>query len=416
MRQWRVERLGRRGDGVAHAIDGSGAQALAALTLPGEVIEGAAENGRIAQPRINVPSPMRVTAPCPHYRACGGCALMHARDDFVQDWKAGIVTSALAAQGIDAQVTTRHTSPPRSRRRAVLAGRRTKRGALVGLHARASDVIVDLRECLVVTPAVLAALPLLREITVAGASRAGTLELTVIDGPERLDVSVTGGKPADGPLMSTLARLAEAGDLARLSWGGESLTRRRPWLAMGRARVVPPPGAFLQATADGQAALTTAVLAAATGTRRVVDLFSGCGTFSLPLAETAEVLAVEGLPEPLAALDAAWRGAPGLRQLAVESRDLARRPLLPAELGGFDTIVIDPPRAGAPAQAAQIAASTVPQVVWISCDPVSFARDARVMLAGGYALTQLGMVDQFRWSPHVETAAVFRRTPGHATA
>ncbi|AXC48530.1 class I SAM-dependent RNA methyltransferase [Paracoccus suum] len=414
MNQWQVERLGRRGDGVAHALDGSGARALAGLTLPGEVIAGTPVDGRIAQPAIVTPSPDRVAAPCPHYRACGGCTLMHARDDFVADWKVGIVTGALAAQGIAATVAAQHASPPRSRRRAVLAGRRTKRGALVGLHARASDVIVDLHECLVVTPAILAALPLLRELTVAGASRAGTLDLTVIDGPEGLDVSVTGGKPADAALTSDLARLAEAGNLARLTWDGESLTRRRPWIAIGPARVVPPPGGFLQATAEGQAALTAAVLAGTAGARRVVDLFAGCGTFSLPLAQTAEVVAIEGLAPPLDALQAAWRAMPGLRQLSVESRDLARRPMTAAELAGFDAIVIDPPRAGATPQAAQIAASDVPQVVWISCDPVTFARDARVMVAGGYELARLEVVDQFLWSPHVETSAVFRRAPGHA--
>lgn len=404
MSLWTVERLGRRGDGVAA---GEGGRALAALTLPGEVIEGEAVDGRIAAPRIVTPSADRVAARCRHFRACGGCMLMHGRDRFVARWKAGIVEGALAAQGIAAEVSAVHTSPPRSRRRAVFSGRRTKRGALVGFHARASGQIVDVLDCHVVRPAIQAALPLLRRITEAGASRQGELSLVVTEGPEGLDVAVTGGKPVEAELLQTLAALAAKGDLARLSWNGEPITRRAPWLPMGRARVVPPPGAFLQATAEGEAALTAAVRRIVAGADRVVDLFAGCGTFALPLSETAEVHAVEGLAAPLAALDSGWRGARGLRRVSTEVRDLARRPLLADELARVDAIVIDPPRAGAEAQARQIATSGVPRLAWISCDPVSFARDARLLNAGGYDLVHLSVVDQFRWSPHIETVAAF---------
>lgn len=412
MSLWTVERLGRRGDGVAVS---DGGQALAPLVLPGEVIAGEAVEGRIAAPRIVTPSPDRVRAPCPHYRACGGCSLMHAGDGFVAGWKAGVVTRALAAHGIVAEVAAVHTSPPRSRRRAVLAGRRTKKGAIVGLHGRASEVVVDLADCLVLRPAIVAALPVLRQVVEAGASRSATLDIAVTEGPEGLDVAVSGGKPADGALMADLATLAAAGDLARLTWAGDSLTRRAPWLPMGRARVVPPPGAFLQATVEGQAALTDAVLAATAGARRVLDLFAGCGTFALPLAERAEVHAVEGLAAPLSALDSAARGTPGLRRVTTEVRDLARRALSAEELSGLDAIVIDPPRTGAEAQAAALSAAQVPVVAWISCDPVTFARDARTMIAGGYTLDRLEVIDQFRWSPHVETSAVFRRPAGRAT-
>ena len=176
MTVWTVERLGRRGDGVAVAGD---ARALAPLVLPGEEIEGPAEDGRIPAPRILTPSPDRVRAPCPHYRACGGCALMHGSDGFVAGWKVGVVERALAAQGFAARVEGIATSPPRSRRRAVLSGRRTKKGALVGFHARASDVVVDLDECLVVRPSILAAVPDLRRLVALGGSRAGEVTLAV---------------------------------------------------------------------------------------------------------------------------------------------------------------------------------------------------------------------------------------------
>ncbi|MDO5630802.1 MAG: class I SAM-dependent RNA methyltransferase [Paracoccus sp. (in: a-proteobacteria)] len=403
---WTIERLGRRGDGVAVSGDD---RALAPLTLPGEVIEGQAEDGRIPAPRIITPSPDRVRALCPHYRACGGCSLMHASDGFVADWKQQVVETALAAQGISRAVDAVHTSPPRSRRRAVLSARRTKKGALVGFHARASDVIVDVTDCHVLHPAIMAALPLLRQIVAAGASRSGEVSMTVIHTPAGLDVTVTGGKPADAALTQELAGLAAQGDLARLTWGDVPLTRRAPALPMGRALVVPPPAAFLQATAEGEAALLAEVRAAITGAIRIADLYAGIGTFALPLAEQAQIHAVEGLSAPLAALDAGWRCAQGLRRITTETRDLAKRPLLPDELARFDAIVIDPPRAGAEAQIRQIAASTMKTVAFVACDPVNFARDARILADAGFAITRLNVIDQFRWSPHVEIAAHFRR-------
>ncbi|MBU3031240.1 class I SAM-dependent RNA methyltransferase [Paracoccus marinaquae] len=406
MSLWRIERLGRRGDGVAL---GPAGRALAPLTLPGEEIEGEAVDGRIANPRIVTPSPQRVKPACPHYRACGGCSLMHATEGFTTAWKRRVVEAALAAQGLEAPVQGVHVSPRRSRRRAVLSGRRTKKGALVGFHARASDVVVDLADCHVLRPQITAALPLLRRIVTAGASRSGELSLTVIHGPAGLDLAVTGGKPMQPALFQTLAELAEEGDLARLDWDGQTITRRPAALPMGRAQVVPPPGGFLQATAEGEAALLAAVRTITAGADRVADLFAGCGTFSLPLAEAAEIHAIEGLAAPLAALDAGWRGAAGLRRITTGIRDLARWPLLVDELTGFDAIVIDPPRSGAEAQCREIAASTVPRIAFVACDPVNFARDARILAHGGYRLTRLWVVDQFRWSPHVETVAEFLR-------
>ncbi|WP_323009264.1 class I SAM-dependent RNA methyltransferase [Paracoccus sp. (in: a-proteobacteria)] len=405
MTLWTVERLGRKGDGVAVAGD---RRALAALTLPGEQIEGEATDGRIASPRIVLPSAQRVRPTCPHYRACGGCSLMHGSEDFVKGWKVGVVTEALRAQGLSASVAGVHVSPPHSRRRAVLSGRRTKKGALLGFHARASDVIVDIADCHVLRPAIQAALPLLCQLVVAGASRSAELSLTVTDTPAGLDVNVTGGKPADPALFQALAALADQGDLARLSWDGQSITRRPPALPMGRARVVPPPGSFLQATAEGEAALLAAVRNILRDAGRVLDLFAGCGTFSLPLADTADVHAVEGLAAPLQALDHAARNTQGLHRITTEIRDLARRPLLPDELA-YNAIVIDPPRAGAEAQAREIARSEVPTLAWVSCDPVTFARDARILAEGGYVIDRLFVVDQFRWSPHVETVAEFHR-------
>ncbi|MDS9466619.1 class I SAM-dependent RNA methyltransferase [Paracoccus sp. MBLB3053] len=402
---WTVERLGRKGDGVAIA---SGQRALAALTLPGEEIEGDAQDGRITAPRILSPSADRVRPACPHYRACGGCSLMHGSDDFVKSWKVGVVKEALRAQGLSAPVAGVHVSPPQSRRRAVLSGKRTKKGALLGFHARASDVIVDLAQCQVLRPAIVSALPMLRKIVIAGGSRAGELSLTVTETTAGLDVAVTGGKPLEPALFEQLAALASDADLGRLTWDEQSITRRPPALVFGRAQVVTPPGSFLQATAEGEAALLASIRDIIRGADRVLDLFAGCGTFSLPMAERAEVHAVEGLAAPLAALEAGARHAQGLHRITTEVRDLARRPLLPDELA-YDAIVIDPPRAGAEAQARQIAQSSADRLAWVSCDPVTFARDARILAESNLMISRIFVVDQFRWSPHVETVAEIRR-------
>ena len=404
----RIVRLGHRGDGVAE--DGT----LVARTLPGEVVAGDVQEGRIAAPRILTPSPDRVRAPCPHYAACGGCDLMHATDGFAAGWKAAQITLALARVGLEAPLRPMHISPPGSRRRAVLAGRRLKGGAVVGFHARRSDSIAAIPDCRLLHPAIMAGLPGLAALVATVASRRGELTLAVTQSGAGLDVAVTGGRAVDAALITDLAALAEGHGWARLVWGGEVVALRAPPAQqMGRARVVPPPGGFLQATADGAAALVAAVRDAVGGASPqsgpIADLFAGCGTFALPLAEHAEVHVVEAEAPALAALDAGWRTAPGLRRVTTEARDLFHRPLLPPELDRFAAVVIDPPRAGAAAQAEALAASGVPVIAAVSCNPATFARDAAILTAGGYRLDWVQPVDQFRWSPHVELAARLSR-------
>ncbi len=397
-----VARLGHLGDGVAEG------PVFVPGALPGEVVEGEVVADRMPAPRIVTPVPDRVRPPCPHARACGGCILQHAADPLVADWKAGIVAGALAGQGLAATLRPILTVPPRSRRRASFAGRRTKSGALVGFHMRASDTLIPVPDCRLVTPGLLATLPGLQALVEAGGARGAELALTVTETLNGPDVAVPGGKPADAALRGTLAGLTEAHKLARLTWGGEVVAQRAaPEIAMGRARVTPPPGAFLQPSAAGEAMLLEAVRQAVGPARRIADLFAGCGTFALPLAEAAEVHAVEGEAAMTAALDRGWRAAPGLKRIATEARDLFRRPLEPAELKGFDAVVIDPPRAGAEAQAARLAACDVPVIAMVSCNPATFARDARILTGGGYRLDWVQPVDQFRWSAHVEVVARF---------
>ncbi len=392
----RIEALTLTGQGVAE--DGSRWPRV----LPGEEIDG--------EGRILVPSPERVSPPCRHFKSCGGCAMQHASDGFVAGWKAGIVEKALTARGISAQIETVLTSPPDSRRRAKLSGRRTRKGAIVGFHGRASETIAEVPDCRVITPGLREVLPTLERITARAASRKGELDLTVTDSPSGVDLSVTGGPEPDFAAITDLTAIAQDAGLSRLTWNGEIVvTLADPVQPMGRAQVAPPPGAFLQATRQGEAALVDHVRRAAHGAGRVVDLFAGCGTFTLPLAETAEVHAVEGDGAMLAALDRGWRMAPGLRRVTTEARDLFRRPLMPDELD-FEVAVIDPPRAGAEAQVQQFAAARVSTVAMVSCNPVTFARDVEALISGGYSLGPVTVVDQFRWSPHVELCATLTLT------
>lgn len=404
MMQVTITRLGHHGDGVA---DGP---VFAPRTLPGEVVEGVVDGARMDAPRILTPSADRVRPPCPHYRACGGCGLQHARDAFVAEWKESVIHTALAAQGLEAPFRPAHISPLHTRRRATFTGRRTKAGALVGFHARASDILTDVSSCLILHPALLDALPVLRDLTARFGSRKGALALAVTVSESGLDLAVTGGKPLDDATRAALGAWSESAGLARLSWEGEVTAQSRPPLqSFGVAMVSPPPGAFLQATQPGEAALQAAVADAVGDARRIVDLFSGCGTFALPLATHAEIHTVEGDAQMLAALDLGWRQAQGLRRVTTQARDLFRRPLLADELKPFDAVVIDPPRAGAEAQSCVLAASAVPVVAAVSCNPVTFARDARILCDGGFRLDWVQMVDQFRFSPHVELAARFVR-------
>ncbi|WP_233132961.1 class I SAM-dependent RNA methyltransferase [Actibacterium pelagium] len=399
-----IQRLGHHGDGIAEG------PVYVPLSLPGEEVEGVLDGDKLREGRIVTPSDARVRPPCSHFKSCGGCALQHASDDFVAAWKVGVVQTALDAQGLTAPMRPILTSPPKSRRRAVLSARRTKKGALVGFHARASDTIIPIPSCTLLHPDLMAAIPALEQLTMAGASRKGEASFTVSLSQDGVDVAARGVKPMDKSMFLPLVEIAQTHDLARLTWEEEVVvTRRPPRQRFGMADVVPPAGAFLQATAEGQQALTDAVREAVGNAAQVVDLFAGSGTFSLPLAKTAEVVAVEGDADMMTALDQGWRRAQGLKRVKTETRDLFRRPMMPDELDAFDAICIDPPRAGAEAQFREIARSDVPVIAAVSCNPVTFARDAKVLVGAGYTLDWVQVVDQFRWSPHIEIAARFSK-------
>lgn len=406
---YKIDRLGHLGDGVVQTSEGP---IFATGVLPGEEVEGTLSGDRLSDIRIVTPSTDRVKPPCRHARSCGGCQLQHASEAFVAAWKEQVVQTALAGQGLDAPFRPAAISPGHARRRATLSARRTKGGALLGFHGKGSDTITPIPDCKLLHPGLIAAFPGLEALVVTGGSRTAELQLMVTTTRGGVDVVVSGGKLLDGDLRLELSRIVERHAFSRLTWDGETVALRdRPAQTIGPATVVPPAGAFLQATAEGEAALLVGVREALGTQRKVVDLFSGVGTFALPLANETEVHAVEGDREMVAALELALRHAQGLRRLTTEARDLFRRPLDAGELKGFSGAVIDPPRAGAEAQVLCLAQSGVPVIAAVSCNPVTFARDSRLLVAGGYKLDWVQVVDQFRWSTHVELVARFSR-PG----
>ncbi|WP_018632911.1 class I SAM-dependent RNA methyltransferase [Neomegalonema perideroedes] len=402
-----VEALGAQGDGIAHSPEGK--LLHIPLAAPGDRVRLDAAG----EPAEIIPlSPWRQTPPCPQFGRCGGCSVQHLQDEELALWKADLVERALAQRGIEAgDILPTITVPAASRRRAAFSLLRTREEITLGFAARGSHDIVDAAECRVLAPGLKAALPKLRRIAEVGAARQTTVRMTATDSQAGLDLSVEGGKPLDLKLRQELALAAEALDLARLVWNGEPVAARRPPVQdFGGTLVAPPPGGFLQAAAEGESALAAFVVEALKGVKRAADLFAGAGALTFPLARFVNVAAFEGEAAAVEAGNLAMRRAQGLKSVSFTRRDLYRRPLIPNELKEFQALVVDPPRAGAQAQCEQIARSKVPRVVMATCNPASFARDARILLDGGYKLEKIQPVDQFRWTAHVEAAALFRRS------
>ncbi|MGR3490876.1 MAG: class I SAM-dependent RNA methyltransferase [Shimia sp.] len=399
-----IERLGARGDGIAPG------PIYAERTLPGEVVSGTLDGDRLRDIRIEAPSPHRVAPNCGSYTTCGGCSLLHCTDEVVSPWKVGIVQAALAQVGLSPAFRPISTSPEASRRRAKLTGRRTKSGAIVGFLGRGSHMVASARPCRVLTPKLVVLVPALEELTVQIGSRKGAIAYHLADLQTGIDVAVDGAKPLTLDLRQNLASWAQQTGIARLTVDGETIAQEAPpRLTLGTAPVTPPPGAFLQATAHGQTALTDAAREAVGPAKRIADLFGGIGTFGLPRAQRAEVTLYEGDTALTQAAQDGWRRGAGLHKFTAIQRDLFRNPLDAEDLKPFDAVVIDPPRAGAEAQHKHLARSGIPRIAAVSCNPQTFARDAAILTTGGYRLDWVQVVDQFRWSPHVELAAQFTK-------
>ena len=409
-----IARLGHRGDGIADGADGP---IYVPYTLPGETVEAGPWPGhpdRRHLLRIDVPSAERIAPICPHFGICGGCALQHWEGERYRAWKRGLVIAALRQAGfdasIDAIVEDMVDAHGEGRRRAVFHARRGPKDVLqVGFAAASSHHIVAIDACPILAPALAGAVRAAWAIAEALGTAKKPLDIQVTATEGGLDVDVRGSGPLSPSLTGALAGVAERHRLSRLTRHGELIVQRAaPTVTMGRARVTLPPGAFLQATDAGEAALARRIADHVGDAKRVADLFCGVGPFALRLAERARVVAADADEAAIAALRAAAK-TPGLKPIAADRRDLFRRPLLAHELAELDAVVFDPPRQGAEAQARALAAGKVPVIVAVSCSAATFARDAKILVDGGYRLTRITPVDQFRYSAHVEIVARFTR-------
>jgi 23S rRNA (uracil1939-C5)-methyltransferase len=386
------------------------------FTLPGERVIAAGVGERRILREVLEPSGDRIQPPCPHFFACGGCALQHWAHEPYLVWKVERLAGTLARQRIDTEFVPAFAAAPATRRRLALHARKgTAAAARLGYKARKSWDLVDIAVCPIADPRLQAAIPALKRLAAPlfeHAKSAPTLHVTLSETGIDIDISGverrSGGLSADARLQ-VAERAAEA-DIARVTFDGEvAYQARQPLVRLGTATVALPAGAFLQATPAAEAAMVTFVGEAAAGAGRIADLYCGVGTFTFRLAEIAPVVAADFAPEAVRALTGALASAPGLHGVTAEARDLVRRPVLAEELKRVDVAVFDPPRAGAAEQAAELARSNVGRVIGVSCNPATFARDARTLLDAGFRLERLLPVDQFLWSPHLELVGVFGR-------
>jgi 23S rRNA (uracil1939-C5)-methyltransferase len=407
-REVEIDGLGAQGDGIVNTP--SQQRLYVPFALPGErwrIAEGERDMMLRAHPR-------RATAVCQHFGSCGGCVAQHVPDDLYIAWKRSMVVHAFMHRGIEAPVGPLIRVPPASRRRVTLYARRYGKSLRIGYYRAATHDILSVVECPVAVPAIVAALPVLRQMLEPVPLGEGEAGITILATPAGLDVRMMfnhgGVVRKEYPRMAAVA--ARHG-FARLTVAKDMLMQsRRPLLTFGGVEVEPPPGAFVQAAPQAEAVMVRLVGAAAGKAKRVADLFCGIGTFTFPLAQQVRVVALDHEEASVAALKAAARRAQGLKPIEAVVRDLFRVPISAKELEGFDAAVLNPSRAGAESQAHQLAHSAVPTIIYISCSPGTLARDARILLDGGYTLASVTPIDQFLYAPHVEAVTVLRR-PKH---
>ena len=405
-----IVRVGAMGDGIADTPAGP---IYVPYTLPNETVEVAQWQGhhdRRHLIKVDIASPERIAPICPHFGVCGGCALQHWDGASYRIWKRELVVLALERVGLAPCVDDLIDAHGQGRRRAVFHARSGEHGLLeVGFSARKAHHVIAIDRCPVLAPGLNGAIAAAWAIAERLAAMRKPLDIQVTATEGGLDIDLRGSGPLSPLAMQELAEIAARHRLARLTRHGEIIAQQAsPMVRMGRAQVVLPPGAFLQATAAGEAALAELIQTHCQGAAKVADLF--LGPFALRLAERARIVAADNDAAAVVALRRAADSTAGLKPIETQTRDLLRRPFTPDELKSFDAALFDPPRQGAQAQASALAASGVPCVVAVSCNPATFARDARILVDGGYQLTRVTPVDQFRYSTHVELVGLFQRS------
>jgi 23S rRNA (uracil1939-C5)-methyltransferase len=406
-----IDHVGHRGDGVSF-VDG---QAIyVPYTLGGETVEVAEMHGHPDRRKllaVETASPDRVAPFCPHFGVCGGCAIQHWRDGAYRAWKRGIVIETLRQAKLTCEIAELIDAHGAGRRRVTLHARLGTHDVLkVGFAAANSHDIIPVDRCPILDPTLAGALDAAWALAEPILRGGKPLDIQVTATKNGLDIDVRGSGPLAPSMIATLSAIAEKHRLARLTRHGELvLMRNAPIVTMGTAQVTLPPGSFLQATTAAEEMLASLVAERCRKAKHAADLFCGVGPFALRLAAKTRVSAFDSDAGAVAALQKAASATPGLKPVKAETRDLFRRPLMPMELRDYDVVIFDPPRQGAEAQAQQLATSKVPVVIGVSCNVATFARDARILVDGGYRLEGVTPVDQFRHTPHVELVARFSR-------
>jgi 23S rRNA (uracil1939-C5)-methyltransferase len=407
-----IDHVGHRGDGVTTV---GGESVYVPYTLGGETVEVTPVPGHHPDRRrliaVESPSPERVAPFCPHFGVCGGCAIQHWETERYRAWKRDIVVTMLAQDGIACEVAPLVDAHGAGRRRITLHARMGMHEVLkVGFAAANSHDIVPIDRCPILDPHLDGAIEAAWAVAEPLITMGKPLDIQVTATASGLDVDVRGSGPVSTKLIGKLSEVAKQHGLARLTRHGELvLMRTTPVITVGTAQVALPPGSFLQATVAGEETLAALVAEHCKRAKHIADLFCGVGPFALRLAAKSRVAAFDSDAGSIAALQKAATSTSGLKPLKAEARDLFRRPLVPQELRDYDTVVFDPPRQGAQAVATQLAASKIPTVVAVSCNVATFARDAKILIDGGYEIDGVTPVDQFRHTPHVELVARFRR-------
>jgi 23S rRNA (uracil1939-C5)-methyltransferase len=405
-----INRLGAQGHGVAHGEKGP---IFVPYALPGETVAIARNGNHGTVLSFAQTAPERIAPLCRHFDpdrdACGGCSLQHLAEPAYQAFKRSLVVDAL--KGLDVEVGPLVACHPGERRRAVFSVRKTEKELLLGFNRAETNHIVSIEECPIASPGIVARLPAIRTVAAALAAGSETFRLTVLETLSGLDIAADGLKPlGDRQRRTVTEAVLSLRGIARVSVNGEIVLEPvKPVIDFGGVHISPPPGAFTQATKPAEDAMADLVIGHLGKSKRVVDLFAGSGTFTLRIARKAKVHAVEGEDKPLKALDAAARTTQGLKPVTVEKRDLFRRPVTAQELKVYDAAVFDPPRAGAEAQVKELARSGIRTIAAVSCNPVTLARDLKILVDAGYRIRSVTAIDQFLWSPHVEAVALLSR-------
>jgi 23S rRNA (uracil1939-C5)-methyltransferase len=407
-----IDHVGHRGDGVAF-VDGQAV--YVPYTLGGEAVEVGSVPGHHPDRRrliaVEGASPERIAPFCPHFGICGGCAIQHWDNERYRAWKRALVVETLAQAKLDCEVDPLVDAHGAGRRRITLHARMGTHEVLkVGFAAANSHDIIPVDHCPILDPGLGGALDAAWAIAEPLVPTGKPLDIQITTTNTGLDIDVRGSGPLPTAMIATLSGVAGRHRCARLTRHGELvLMREPPVITIGTAQVTLPPGSFLQATLAGEETLAALVAGHCKRAKHIADLFCGVGPFALRLAAKSRVSAFDSDANAVAALQQAAKSTSGLKPVKAEARDLFRRPLMPQELRDYDAIVFDPPRQGAHAQARQLAASKIPLVVAVSCNVATFARDARILVDGGYRLEAVTPVDQFRHTPHVELVARFTR-------